>query len=189
MAKNPNITQAQLRSILDYDPKSGVFTWRKRTAINRFAGGMLLSDQYRRRWNTRYAGKVAGTRHSRGYWSICLTDTSGKRPYLAHRLAWFYVYGVWPDAELDHINRDKLDNRIENLRAATRSQNQANNHAQRNNKVGMRGVMASYNGKFMARIRKHGRVVHLGAFLTVEEAKAAYDEAAERIHGEFARFK
>jgi hypothetical protein len=99
------ITAERLRQLLHYDPERGVFTW--------------LSRPAERSWNTRFAGTRAGTINGLGYVVIGILG----RRYKAHRLAWLYVHGEWPGRELDHINCDKSDNRIANLRPATRSQN------------------------------------------------------------------
>ncbi len=86
---------------------------------------------------------------------------------------------------IDHINCNKLDNRRENLRVATRSQNMFNRTAQRNNRSGLKGV-TKRKGKWTARIQKDGIQYDLGLFNTPEEASTAYTEAAEQLHGEFA---
>jgi hypothetical protein len=107
---------------------------------------------------------------------------------LCHVLAWFYTHGVWPADQLDHINGDKSDNRIDNLRIATASQNKANSGPYRNNPTGLKGA---YWYKplqmWVSKIRKDGKLHHLGYFATAEEAHTAYCEAAKRLHGEFAR--
>lgn len=105
--------------------------------------------------------------------------------YSAHRLAWLYVYGEWPLDQIDHINNDKTDNRICNLRLATQSENIVNRRAQSNNSSGRKGVTRS-GKRWSASIRSNGHRYHLGTFDTVDDAHAAYSEAACRLHGEFA---
>lgn len=127
-------------------------------------------------------GSIAGT-VIRGY---CMIHFRGV-DYHAHRLAWLYVHGSWPSGDVDHRNGNRLDNRIENLREATRSQNCANMGVARHNSSGFKGV--SYNrltGRWHAYISHEGRRHHLGLFGTVEAAAAAYDEAAIRLKGDFA---
>lgn len=176
MKRKPNKTHLSaefVRSVLTYDPETGFFRWRRR------------SDRPKR-WNTRYAGSVAGQMSS-GYRCIQLESTCGA--YRACRLAWLYMTGEWPADQIDHINGVRWDDRWENLRAADNSQNNANRGAQRNNQsCGVRGVsFHALTGKWAARIKAKGVPYYLGLFPTVEEAAAAYAEAARRLHGEFSR--
>ena len=112
------IDAPELRRLLSYDPKTGDFRWR----VSR-GGGVR-------------AGDLAGTLHSGGYWQIYVNN----RLYLAHRLAWLYVYGKWPDKGIDHKNGIRTDNRICNLREATASQNGANKGRLTRNTSGFKGV-------------------------------------------------
>lgn len=153
-------SQAQLKGLLHYSPETGIFT---RLAVS---GGCLV-------------GSVAGTADSRGYQQIRICG----RKYLAHRLAWLYVYGVFPSKHLDHVNRDKSDNRISNLREATRSENNQNRGLQKNNTSCYRGVC--WNSRFLrwqARISVSGKRKSLGYFETAELAYEAYKAAAIRLH-------
>jgi hypothetical protein len=162
------MTREELLSVLDYDASTGLFTWRKRPNAQR--------------WNGRYAGKLAGGRTLNGYRTISV----GATPYYASRLAWLYYYGEWPGRIVDHINVDKDDNRIENLRLATKSQNAANAKAQSRIKSGLKG--AYRNGRnYSAKIKVSGRSIYLGQFDTAEAAHAAYISAAQRYFSEFAR--
>ena len=105
----------------------------------------------------------------------------------AHRLAWFFVYGEWPQKQIDHINGNKSDNRISNLRLATASQNLSNKGITKSNTSGYKGV--SFNRtkkKWMASIKVNKKSINLGYFLTPEEASEAYKAAAIKHHGEFA---
>jgi hypothetical protein len=108
--------------------------------------------------------------------------------YLGHRLAWLHFYGRWPRLNPDHRNCDPSDNRIGNLREATKSQNGSNRGKQRNNKSGFKGVSWHKTRKrWVAFIERDGKSRYLGLFNEPEDAHAAYCAAAERLYGEFAR--
>lgn len=106
------------------------------------------------------------------------------RSYLAHRLAWLFVHGQWPDAEIDHKNGDRTDNRLCNLRCVTRQHNLMNQRRPRsNNTTGYLGVCVDRErGAFQARVQVSGRAHHLGRFDTPEAAHAAYVAAKRRMH-------
>jgi len=155
------LTAERLRELLDYNPETGVFKWRKpprKKAIN---------------------GLVAGKRGGR-YVMIGIEQTL----YCAHRLAWLYVHGKWPHLDIDHINRDGRDNRIANLREATPSDNMCNARQRSDNSTGFRGVFPKRK-RFSAQVRKGKTRLSLGTFDTPEEAHAAYVKAARALHGEF----
>lgn len=155
------ITQEELKRLLNYDPETGIFTWKE----DRF------SDR---------EGKVAGCKHKlTGYIQI---KVFGKM-YKGHRLAWLYVYGEFPTM-LDHKNRIKHDNRIANLRVATRSENNFNVSLS-NSTTGVRGV-CKYGKKYRAQIKKEGKHYYLGNYLTLEEAKKVWEEKAKELYGDFA---
>jgi hypothetical protein len=155
-------TQEKLKEYLHYCPKTGMFTWVKPT-------GKRVK-----------CGDVAGRIAINGYWQTKINYVS----YLNHRLAWFYTFGVWPKEQLDHINCDRADNRLCNLREATRSQNIRNSGLRKDSVSGIKGVR--YTGtKWMARIRYNGKLRCLGQFDTAEEAAARYKAFAEAIHKEF----
>lgn len=178
MAEEQNITDAVLRNILDYDPKTGIFIWRTRHE------GLFQSKRSCSIWNARYAGKVAGSHHRDGYWRIRIFD----RDHLAHRLAWAISYGEWPGADIDHENLNKADNRLTNLRIATRAQNCANRRKYNNNTSGFKGVSLDRScNKWRSHITKDGRYHHLGLFDDRETAHAAYVEASKQMFGEYAR--
>lgn len=107
------------------------------------------------------------------------------KEYNIHRVIFYLHHRIWPD-HVDHINGDKLDNRIENLRAATSAQNQANTGPSSRNTTGYKGVQKSRN-KFIARIMNNKKLYHLGSYETAEEAAMAYDNKARELQGEFAR--
>jgi len=165
------LTLDQLRSLLDYDPAVGVFIWRDRPDIRPSA-------------NSGRRGTVAGTTRLNGYIGICING----RHRFAHRLAWFYVHGRWPEAEIDHINEIPSDNRIANLREATHPQNGTRSKARKDNTTsGVLGVYPAGSSRWQAQVQHLGVVHYLGTFATIKEAKAARDAAALRLHGEFAR--
>lgn len=152
------LTQERLKELLDYDPKTGVFRWR--------ATGRGRKT------------KVGSDLMSRGYLQICV---DGRR-YYAHRLAWLYTHGTLPRGYADHVNRDTTDNRAENLREATPSQNMQNRGANKNNTSGHRGVSWRKDcSRWAATImidRKHHR---LGLFVDLADAVAAR-KAAELLY-------
>ncbi len=158
------ITQANLQRLLNYDPETGNFTW-------------LISAGRRVK-----AGDIAGSIDSKGYCRIRIDS----RRYSAHRLAWLWVTGAWPAADIDHIDMNRANNAFINLRDATRSQNKANIRAYSNNLLGIKGVAKRRNG-YVARICKGGVGQYLGYFATIEEAHDAYAAAATALFGEFAR--
>lgn len=149
------------REILDYDPHTGVFVWKKR-----------LAQRVK-------IGDVAGRSMGR-YRALHI----GGRDYAAHRVAWLYVYGVWPPEQVDHINLDGHDNRISNLRLATPGQNQQNKRVGKNNRSGYKGV-CQYQGRWRAEIMAQGKKMALGCFDSAEEASAAYVAAKRRLHSHF----
>jgi len=164
MSKPSDLTAERLRELFNYDPETGVFR-RRVTCSNR------------------RAGEVAGS-FSHGYLRIGIDG----RDYLAHRLAWLHVHGVWPAGEVDHRNQTRDDNRIDNLREATHAQNGWNAGKRSHNASGFKGVsFDKRDRRWVAEIRHHGKRECLGYFDTPEEAHAAYVEAAHRLHGEFAR--
>src|SRR5690348_14306740 len=112
------IELSELRAMLNYDPETGLFTWR----------------------HTGKGRKATVGSNSHGYVSIRLTVRGKKKGYLAHRLAWFYTYGEWPKNLIDHIDMNPANNAISNLREATHSTNKANRRAPANNSTGFKGV-------------------------------------------------
>lgn len=160
------LTRERLCELLEYDPETGAFT--------RLIG--------RSGPNAR-AGDVAGCDNGAGYIRIYVDGAAFK----AHRLAWFYAHGEWP-SEIDHINGDKADNRLCNLRPVTRSQNRMNVAAYRSNKSGYRGVsFYKPTQRWKAQIQVDGRKKSIGYYGTPEEAHRAYCEASRVLHGEFGR--
>lgn len=158
------ISHAELIELFDYSPDTGQFT--RKVSRAKFKAGEV-------------AGRLHGT--ARRYWRVGING----RGYLAHRLAWFYVHGVWP-LEIDHINGDPLDNRLCNLRTCTRQQNTWNRGIRGDSLVGVKGVGKHRANRYRASIWVNGRHKFLGAYRTAEAAGAAYALAAYFEHGEFA---
>ena len=144
----------ELKNALSYSPETGEFRWK----INRVK---------------KRIGSVAGAISGGGYRYI---RCSGKS-FSAHRLAWLFVNGEWPSAEIDHVDGNKDNNRLSNLRVATRSQNECNKPH--------RGYYKTRRGTFHASIKLNGERHYLGEFWSAREARAAYEMAANRLHGEF----
>jgi hypothetical protein len=167
-------TADDVRRVLDYDANTGIFTWRHRRPASNF--------------NARFAGKQAGSMYGRAGEQYRRIEWNGGKRYFASHLAWLLVVGEWPRNQLDHINLDKDDNRIANLRAATPSQNMCNRPIFKNNTSGAKGVYYhKRDGRWYASIRVNNKSIHLGSFLTRTAAAAAYAVAAVEHHGEFGR--
>lgn len=161
-------TPEYLRKRLRYEPETGKLFW-------------LDCDDMRPQWKSRFVGKEAMiTMSSHGYFSARF---SGCAVY-AHRVIWAMVHGEWPVGEIDHINGNRSDNRIENLRHVTKSENAKNKRRPSNNSSGVSGVhWFKRDQKWQAQISiGSGRSKHLGYFSTLEEAAAAR-LAAEREYG------
>ena len=154
------LTAEYLRSILHYDPATGIFTWKVSTA---------------RRVKV---GDIAGYSNGNGYLQISVQS----RRYQAHRLAWLYMYGEWPEDQLDHINRNRSDNRISNLRDVSHKQNNQNKSKRSDNTSGHPGVFwHKQSSKWQAQIKHDYKHIHLGLFKTIEEALSAR-KAAEKTY-------
>lgn len=158
------ITHAELLDLVRYDAETGQFSPRvHRPGIR---------------------SEILGHRESNGYIRICI----GYRRFQAHRLAWFYVTGVWPVGQIDHKDLNPSNNSFANLRLADPSSNSANKSLFRNNTSGFKGVsLIKSSGRWQASIRFNGRLKYLGSYLTPEEAHGAYAAEARRLQGEFAR--
>lgn len=153
-----------LREILNYNWKTGIFRWAKPRPKIR-------------------VGAVAGHKHHKGHIEI---EIDG-RSYMAHRLAWLYIYSQWPRHQIDHKNLNRSDNRIKNLREATNGQNCANRRAF--GRSGLKGASLHKNWKWHASITHNKKCISLGYYDTAEEAHAVYVAKAKELHGEFARAK
>lgn len=165
-----------LRECLEYDYQSGFFLWRRRP-LQHFAGVRHFN-----RWNSLFVGKKAGSPNSKRYTQITLDGVT----YKAHRLAWMYHYGEYPALAIDHINGIHADNRIANLRLATKSENGMNRGPQENNTSGVKGVCWKPDEmKWIAQIGKGGKTIYIGRFDNLLDAVAARRSAEITLHGEF----
>jgi hypothetical protein len=159
VARN-SLTASRLREVLDYNPETGEFRWRRRMSSRAGAGGVAGAS------DGRYVLiRIDGTLHA------------------AHRLAWLHSFGSWPRDGIDHANGIGRDNRLANLREADHAQNAQNPRLRRDNPSGVVGVWwAEREQKWRARIRVDGRDVYLGGFATIAEAAAARAAGKARLH-------
>jgi len=155
-----------MSKVLSYDPETGILTWK----IDMGQGGRIK------------AGSEAGCIcKNTGYLKITLF----KRNNLGHRLAWLLHYRELPDKKIDHINRIRSDNRISNLRLVTNSENGKNRKIHINNSSGHTGVNWSKRySKWMARVKKGNKRVHLGYFENISDAVFAYEKASKELYPE-----
>lgn len=162
MAK-ADLTAQRLREILDYDPTTGALTWRARPG-RKFV----------------FAGRTANCIDHYGYVVVYSNALGGQ--FAGHRLAWLHRFGVWPKGQIDHINGDRTDNRIDNLRDVSIASNLQNiSRARKHNKSGFLGVTTAKGG-FIAEIEHHKKRTYLGWFKTAEAAHAAYIQAKRELH-------
>jgi len=158
------ISQKHLKSIINYNPSTGFFTWLSRPA-DMFSCGNRSAKSYCDMWNSRYSGKIAGTISDMGMNGIRRCIVIKKKQYFSYRLAWLYVYGVWPECEIDHINGNSLDDRIVNLRDVTSQENSRNSRIPTTNISGIIGVrFRGDKGKWVAGITVNNKSIHLGYF-------------------------
>lgn len=173
---NAHFSVERLRAILSYNPETGIFIWKVRE-------DRLLH------WNSRYANKQAGSVSTRNGKPTHITIQIDDVAYTAHQLAWYYMIGVWPNSEIDHKNKDPLDNRFTNLRLASPTENGWNKSKYVNNTSGYKGAYwDKKHNVWVAKIRVNKKLIHIGSFKSAEEAHAAYCSAAIKHAGEFARF-
>lgn len=162
MADRHSITAHELRELLDYEPSTGIFRWKNS------------------RRSPLFNGKQVGSDDLYGYKTVRLDGKS----YKLHRLAWLYVHGVWPAGDVDHINGQRSDNRIDNLRDVSRKVNLENQREAKNNRS--TGLLGAYfdrrKNRFYSRISVDNKSVNLGYHPTAEAAHAAYIEAKRRLH-------
>ena len=165
------LTTQIARELLTYNPDTGKLFWKERSAK------YFKNPTHRKSFNNQWAGKEAFTAIARRK-SGQIARLSGfvfNKTYPAHRIAWLIYYGEWPKNQIDHINQDPTDNRIENLRDVTHAENHKNKTLQTNNTTGYVGVYFYKHKrykKYRARIRINNIEKHLGYYDTVEEAAA-----------------
>lgn len=167
------------RLLFDYAPDTGLLYWKPRTPEMFRETDKKTPQRQCNWWNSRYAGKQAFTaKKDSGYYG---GPFFGKN-VMAHRVVWGLHYGEWPLEDIDHINGDRWDNRISNLRLVNDAINAMNRRANSGKRSGLpHGVSMKGNGRYFAQIQKSGINHHLGYFATAEEAHAAYTAAAERF--------
>lgn len=164
--KGNSPTQARLLECVNYNPDTGLFTCKQRWYKSKY-----------------YPGDILGVKSPNGYIQICIDGI----PYLAHRLAWLYQYGEIPEQDIDHKDGNRSNNKINNLRKATRTQNLQNQPLKPSNTSGFKGVnFNKQKKKYEARIRVNGKRIRLGFFESAEDAGKAYADAAKIYHKEFA---
>lgn len=178
MATKPLPSPEVLRQLLRYEPETGNFLWRYREHW------MFTSRRSANSWNAKHSGKPAlimvndkGYRSGRVLGTLCA----------AHRVAWAMTHDRWPVGDIDHIDGNPSNNKISNLRAATRSQNQHNQKAVRGGTSKYKGVSQRESGAWRAMIRVDRQLVRLGQYQSEEDAARAYDRAAVEYFGCFAR--
>jgi hypothetical protein len=172
MYLHPLPSREYLAARLDYNPDTGIFIWKPKPAT---CWQNIM-------FNSKFAGKQAGAIH--GYSRIRIDGIK----YHAHRLAWKMTTGEDPVDKVDHKDRVPENNRIDNLRDASSSQNKCNETLRKDNTTGYKGVRRQ-NGGYVARISINNKRHYLGTFDTAEEAFAVYCEAQKNLHGDFARVK
>lgn len=162
------LTLERLKEILSYAPETGLFTrlcW---------VGGNARKDT------------IAGVEHDGRYIRISIDG----KPYYAHRLAWLYMTGEWPEDDIDHKDLNGFNNRWINLREATRTQNSGNVHKRCTNTSGIKGIWWNkYHQKWTAEIMINQKKIHIGHFVVFEDAVKARHEADEKYFGQYKRIE
>lgn len=166
MSSSQDLLIPIIRQRLDYDPDSGVLTWKDCGAE------FFESEKAYASFKSKFSGKAAGEVSPSGdYRRVFLF----KKAHKAHRLAWAIYFGKWPEGVIDHINGDTLDNRIKNLRDCSRSVNSRNSRKYKSNKSGLTGVSwHKSSGKWVAQITINGKRKHLGLFCDKFSAHKAW---------------
>lgn len=159
------ITQERLKELLHYCPETGVFTW-------------LKTNQN----HQKLVGKEAGSINYKGYRKIQID----KKIYPAHKLVWLYLYGEFPEEMLDHINNNRSDNRLVNLRHCSISQNACNRRKGTNNKSGHKNVyFRPDTGKWHVEIRKNKKRYRAGCYQSIEEAAKIAQQLRDELHKDY----
>lgn len=173
MASRSDITPELLHQLLDYDHEEGFLTWKRRDPI---ALAAYSSPRGIAIFNSRFAGQLALTNLVNGY----RAGTIFNIPFTAHRACFAIYHGAMPDGDIDHINRNRSDNRIANLRAVSESQNCRNQKRRKNNKSGVTGVRRR-GRSWEAYIRHDGRNIRLGTFPSLRLAALARRKAEKQF--------
>lgn len=173
MTSYAGFSQEDLCSMLEYDEKTGSLFWKQRPPTTPHA----------KAFNARYPGKKVGRPARNGYLTFSVRLNGELRPLLAHRAIFLMKRGYLPEF-IDHINRVKSDNRIENLRESSRQLNEANKKPGKRNSSGYKGVVFDVaRQRWAAYIRVDGKSKNLGRFDCVDDAEMAYNAAAAQAFG------
>lgn len=161
LGRESNIDLNKIKKHLSYDPDTGNFHWLVPTS------------------NRVKVGDKAHSKSWSGYYELCFLN----QKVYCHRLAWLYVYGSPPNGVIDHINGNRLDNRIKNLRCVSQIENSQNSLTPlKGSKSGVRGVHQNKRGSWIAQITKNGKCYHLGSYKTQDHAYLAYLKAKKILH-------
>ena len=160
------ITKERIVDLLNYDPLSGIFIWKR-----------INDEKFHRN------GKIAGRINKAGRIQIKVDGTT----YSAHRLVFLIEDGKFPELDVDHIDGNPLNNSRSNLRLATKQQNRYNTKLAKNNKLGVKGVNMTPAGKFIAYLSIFGKQSYLGTYKTIEEATSVVESNRNKYHGVFTR--
>jgi hypothetical protein len=161
MSKKDLPSPEYLRQRLTYEPETGRLIWKN-------------NPSFSKRWNSRFPENEAGTINPRGYLRVSIDNWV----YQAHRIIWAIHYGEWADGEIDHIDGNKVNNRIDNLRMVDRVENSRNMRTPKDNTSGVMGVSRhKKSGKWTARIKANGVYHYLGLFVSFDDAVAARKKA------------
>jgi hypothetical protein len=158
------ISQELVKALFEYNPDTGIF-------IRKLTTGSKAK-----------AGSVAGILNDVGYLELSINSYR----YRAHRIAWLYCFGEFPSGQLDHIDGNKSNNALDNLREATNKENAYNKSISVLNTTGYKGVsLDKRSGRYRAYITVNGKQKGLGYYSTAEQASEAYIIEAKKLHGEF----
>jgi hypothetical protein len=176
MARDQELTAEIVREILRYDEVSGNLYWRKRPVSYFCDSKRWTAKEHCKAWNTQFSGKEAGWlfKGRRGQIRRCVTVL--KKKYYATHIIWMLKTGALPTGIIDHKDRNSLNDRWSNLRETTQSVNCKNASLRKDNSTGVNGVRR-FGNKYQARISVNKRYIHLGTFLTLDEATKARAKA------------
>lgn len=177
MADKADITPKVLRQLIAIDEETSLMTWKARDE------SFFKSPALANAWNDQWAGKPLGlSTNPIGYQKVGILKVN----FMAHRVVFALIKGRWPDGDIDHINRNKKDNRIENLREVTPTQNNCNVGLTKANTSGFKGVSwVKKSNKWRAAIRLGNKNIWLGQYDDIEKAAEAYATASAKYHKEF----
>lgn len=171
------LTHTTASEAFSYNPKTGILSWNKERPEYHFK-----RSKDKKTWEKQFGGKVAGSSHSGGYLTVWVF---GKHQF-AHRIIWLILYGYLPTHEIDHIDGCRQNNRAENLREVSHTDNARNASQRKDNKSGVSGVHWSKTAnKWVVQIRDHGKARHVGFFERLEDAAVARKTANQKYgyHG------